>query len=477
MNETMVQEAIAKEEQVSFRDRLATVDAKGKRKWVYAQKPKGQFYTIRTWVSRGFFLLFFSLPFIKVNGRPLFLFNIPEARFIILGKIFWPQDFFILGVTMITFIVFIVLFTAAFGRLFCGWVCPQTIFMEMLFRKLEYFIEGNAAQQKLLNSSKWTIKKAVKKMAKHLSFFLLAFIIANFFLSYIIGVDALRKIISEPLNQHVGGLFSIFIFSGIFYEVYAYFREQVCTVICPYGRLQSVLLDRNSMLVTYDYKRGEPRAKFTKQAVDTVAAGDCIDCFQCVKVCPTAIDIRNGVQMECVGCTACIDACNTMMDATGKPQGLIRYASENGIADGMKLHYTGRMKFYTLLLIVLTGLLTFLLTTRKNVDGTIVRAAGMLYQERGKDSISNLYTVKVINKTLKDIPLTLKLLNTPGRIIEAEGRSIEVRKEAQATGSFFIVLPQEMLSQRKTSLSVGLYQGDKLLTVLPTTFMGPFNKF
>src|SRR5689334_13258143 len=184
MTESTTTRAISdiKPQEESFRDRLATVDAGGKRKWVYAQKPRGHFYTIRTWVSRGFFVVFFSLPFIKLNGRPLFLFNIPQAKFILFGKIFWPQDFFIFGLGMVAFIIFIVLFTAAFGRLFCGWVCPQTIFMEMLFRKLEYIIEGDAAKQKLLNNGPWTSEKIARKTTKHLAFYLLSFIIANFFL-------------------------------------------------------------------------------------------------------------------------------------------------------------------------------------------------------------------------------------------------------------------------------------------------------
>jgi cytochrome c oxidase accessory protein FixG len=455
----------------SFRDRMATIDEKGKRNWVYAQKPKGKFYNIRTYVSWAFFIIFFTLPFVYINGRPLFLFNIPEAKFIIFGKVFWPQDFFIFGLTMITFIVFIVLFTAAFGRLFCGWVCPQTIFMEMLFRKVEYLIEGDAASQKLLKKSPWTGNKIFRKTTKHLAFYLLSFIIANFFLSYIIGIKQLEKVASEPLSEHIGGFGAILIFSGVFYGVYAYFREQACTVVCPYGRLQSVLLDRNSMIVAYDYKRGEPRGKFKKTI--NVETGDCIDCFQCVKVCPTGIDIRNGTQMECVGCTACIDACNKMMTAVNRPTGLIRYASENGIANGEKLRYTGRMKFYTVLLILLTGLLTTLLLSRKDVDGTVIRAAGILYQERGTDSISNLYNIKIVNKTVKDIPLTLKLENAPGRIIEAEGRSISVPKEGQGTGSFFIVLPNNIIKERKLKLHVGLYEGDKKIATLKTNFMGP----
>jgi cytochrome c oxidase accessory protein FixG len=458
----------------SFRDRIATVDAKGKRNWVFAHKPKGRFYNIRTIVSLGFFILFFTLPFIKLNGRPLFLFNIPEAKFIIWGKVFWPQDFFIFGLTMVTFIIFIVLFTAAFGRLFCGWICPQTVFMEMLFRKVEFLIEGDGPKQKLLKNGNWTGEKIRKKLTKHIVFYLLAFIIANFFLAYIIGIDELKKIITEPISEHVVGFMALIIFSTVFYAVYAYFREQACTVVCPYGRLQSVLLDRNSMIVAYDYKRGEPRGKYKKEQPADASLGDCIDCYQCVKVCPTGIDIRNGTQMECVGCTACIDACDKMMDAVGRPRGLVRYASENGISEGAKLRYTTRMKLYTGLLIVLTGLLTILLLTRKDVGGTIVRAGGLLYQERGTDSISNLYTIKLTNKTMKDIRLTLKLEDAPGRVMEAADEQILVKKEDQGKGSFFIILPKAFLKDVKTKLRVGLYEGDKKITTLSTNFMGPF---
>lgn len=463
----------------AFRDRIATVDEKGKRNWIYAQKPKGKFYNIRTWVSWGFFLLFFALPFIKVNGRPLFLFNIPDTKFIIFGRIFWPQDFFIFGLTMVTFIIFIVLFTAAFGRLFCGWVCPQTIFMEMLFRKIEYAIEGDAAKQRLLNNGPWTSEKIRKKALKHLAFFLMAFIIANFFLAYIIGMDALIKIITEPVSEHFVGFISIVIFSGVFYGVYAYFREQVCTVVCPYGRLQGVLLDRNSMIVAYDYKRGEPRSKFKKGQAAVENTGDCIDCFQCVKVCPTGIDIRNGTQMECVGCTACIDACDKMMDAVDRPMGLIRYASENGIAEGKKLAYTGRMKFYTIVLILLTGLLSLLLITRKDIDGTIIRAA-QLYQEVGKDSISNLYNIKIINKTIRDIPVSLKLEGdaaNAGYIRLVGANNIMLKNEDQASGSFFVVLSNNFATKTKTRIKIGLYEGNKRVTTLKTNFLGPLGNF
>ena len=474
MNSDVKISARAQEANESFRDRIATVDASGKRNWIFAQKPKGKLYAARTYMSWFFFILFFSLPFVFVHGQPLFLFNITEAKFIIFSKVFWPQDFFIFGITMITFIVFIVLFTAAFGRLFCGWVCPQTIFMEMFFRKIEYAIEGSAAEQKLLAKAPWTAGKLLKKTTKHTVFFGFSFIIANFFLAYIIGVKELGKIITEPVHLHVGGLTSLLVFSGFFYAVYAFFREQACTVVCPYGRLQGVLLDRNSMVVAYDYNRGEPRGKFTKKVIQET--GDCIDCMQCVKVCPTGIDIRNGTQMECVGCTACIDACDAIMEKISKPLGLIRYASENGIERREPLRYTGRMKLYTGLLILLLIILGVLLITRKEIDATIMRTPGMLYQERGTDSISNLFNIKIANKTTKQVPLRLQLEGMGGQIEIIGGHNtIGIKDGGQGTGSFFVVLPANIIHERKLMIKIGLYDGDQKIDVLKTNFLGPIH--
>ncbi|NCI45682.1 cytochrome c oxidase accessory protein CcoG [Sediminibacterium soli] len=454
----------------SFRDSLATLDESGKRKWVYAVQPKGKLYRIRTYVSYAYFLLFFGLPFVEVNGRPLFLFNIPEAKFTLFGKVFWPQDFFIFGLAMVTFIFFIVLFTAAFGRLFCGWVCPQTIFMEMLFRRVEFLVLGSANKQKMLKQQPWTTKKIVLVTTKHVLFFLLAFIIANFFLAYVIGIRQLEKIITEPLSGHLIGFSSIIIFSAVFYSVYAFFREQACTVACPYGRLQSVLLDKNSMVVAYDYTRGEPRGH-SKQA--TAGFGDCIDCFQCVRVCPTGIDIRNGVQMECVGCTACIDACDDVMIKINKPTKLIRYASENGIAKGEKLHYTTRMKLYTGLCVLMLGILSVLLMTRKDIDATIMRTPGILFQERGTDSVSNLYNIKVVNKTVKDVPLSIRMENTAGDVRIIGKDYIPVAKEGQGSGTFFVVLPKSSIKTRKTAIELGLYDRNKKIATIKTNFLGP----
>jgi cytochrome c oxidase accessory protein FixG len=454
-----------------FRDRLATLDERGGRKWIYAQKPKGFFYKWRSVLSLFYFIVFFGLPFVQINGRPLFLFNITEARFILFGKVFWPQDFFIFGLGMIAFIFFIILFTAAFGRLFCGWACPQTNFMEMMFRKVEYWIEGDRNHQRMLDKAPWHTEKIIKKSAKHIAFYILSFIIANFFLAYIIGISELEKIIVEPVSQHMVGFATLLVFSGVFYAVYAFFREQACTVVCPYGRLQSVLLDKNSMIVAYDYNRGEPRGVAKKNVENDF--GDCIDCFQCVNVCPTGIDIRNGVQMECVGCTACIDACDNIMERIGKPKGLIRYASENSIATGQPLKYTSRMKLYTGLCALVLAILSVILFTRTDVDATVMRTPGILYQERGTDSISNLYNIKLANKTTDSIPLTIKLEDAGGTIEVIGKQYIEVAKEGQGSGSFFVVLPRKDLKNRKTEIRLGLFDGDKKVADVKTNFLGP----
>ena len=247
----------------AFRDSIATISSEGRRNFIRPKKPKGKYYNLRTAFSVFYLLVFFVLPFVKVNDEPLFMLNILERKFIIFGMIFWPQDFFIFGLGMITFIVFIVLFTVVFGRVFCGWACPQTIFMEMVFRKIEYWIEGDSAAQINLGKSPWNGQKLRKRSLKFTLFFLISFLIANFFLAYLISMDELIADVMHPA-QHLATLIALLIFTCVFMFVYWSFREQVCIVVCPYGRLQGVLLDKNSIIVAYDYVRGEPRGKLSK---------------------------------------------------------------------------------------------------------------------------------------------------------------------------------------------------------------------
>ena len=454
----------------SFRDSIATINEEGKRNWIYPTKPKGKLYDLRKYFSYVYLVVFFGLPFIKVAGEPLFMFNILERKFILFGMIFWPQDFFIFGLGMLIFIVFIALFTVIFGRVFCGWACPQTIFMEMLFRRIEYWVMGDANLQKALSKMAWTPEKITRTSVKYFLFFALSFVIANTFLSYIIGIDEVLKIATDPLKQHVGGFVSILIFTSVFFFIYSWFREQVCIIMCPYGRMQGVLLDKESIIVAYDYTRGEPRHKFTKDT--SVVKGDCIDCGLCVKVCPTGIDIRNGTQLECVNCTACIDACDHMMESVKYPTGLIRFDSEKGIAEKKKLRFTTRMKAYSVVLLILMGVEATLLATRSDYDATILRAKGMLYQERENEQISNLFTIKFVNKTRDSFPVELRIENLKGKI-EVVGKDLSTKREAMSQGEFFIYLNKSDLKTRKTKLLIGIYSNNKKIKTVKTNFLGP----
>lgn len=455
----------------SFRDQVNTITKEGKRNWIYPKKPKGDLYTWRTLVSLIYIALFFTLPFIRVNGHPFFLLNIPEGQFILFGAVFWPHDFFFFGMLMITIAVFIILFTVVYGRIFCGWVCPQTIFMEMIFRKLEYAIEGDDTRQKALNKEPWNSHKIFIKSLKHSSFFILSFIIANTFLAYIIGTDALFRIMSEPLSQHVAGFISIIVFTLVFFFIYSWFREQACIIVCPYGRLQGVLLDKDSIVVAYDTVRGEPRTHFKKNEKRT--HGDCIDCLQCVKVCPTGIDIRNGTQLECVNCTACIDACNFMMENVGLPQGLIRYASENEIKNKKPFKLTRKAKAYTVVLFALMGFVAWLLLSRSDIETTVLRTPGMLYQKHDDGTISNLYNLKIINKTFEDIPVTLKLESPENGKIVMVGKNPLVKGSSKGESEFFVYLPKKEINKRKIKITIGVYNGDEKLETVSASFMGP----
>ncbi|MFP8487727.1 cytochrome c oxidase accessory protein CcoG [Gracilimonas sp. Q87] len=475
-------------DQQSFRDHLSTVNEEGKRNWIYPKKPSGRFYTARNIVAVLLLAFFFSGPFITINGNPLLLLNILERKFVIFGVTFWPQDLHLLLFGMLTFILFIVLFTAVFGRLFCGWACPQTIFMEMVFRRIEYWIEGDSVAQIRLNKQDWNFEKIRKKVSKHAVFFGLAFLISNMFLAYIIGKDQLFEIITDPPSEHAGGLAAMIIFSTVFYGVFAFMREQVCHFVCPYGRMQSVMLDNNSINVMYDYVRGEERAtvrdryqlenrKATLEDLGFSADsefGDCIDCYQCVKVCPMGIDIRNGTQLECVHCTACIDACDSVMDKIDKPRGLIRYSSENAIREGNQKVLTPRVAGYSGILLVLLTTFITLLTLRPDTETTILREPGTLYQELPGDRYSNIYNVKVLNKTFEDIPVDIRLVAPEGNIVSL-GSVDMVESQNSAEGRFMVQLSAEELTGPQTELTFEVYSGDEKLETVTSGFLGPAN--
>jgi polyferredoxin len=498
----------------SFRDSLAIIDdAAGKRVWVYPRKPRGRLHRRRVAVAALLLTVLLGAPFGRVNGHPLFLFNVFERKFVFFGYPFFPQDIHLFGLAMITFFVFIILFTVVFGRVWCGWACPQTIFMEMIFRKIEYLIEGDANAQKALDKAPWTAGKIAKKGGKHLLFLLVSFAIAHTCMAYLVGVDEVFQIVTHSPADHPAGFVGLLTFTGVFYLVFARLRELVCTVICPYGRLQSVLITRETILVAYDYLRGEPRGKRKKESNKTASGsacsggcagctamqrhaekpgttadavvparplslddllrgGDCVDCKLCVQVCPMGIDIRNGVQMECIHCTACIDACDGVMDKIGKPRGLIRFDSQQGIAEKQPLRFNARIGAYSVVLLGLLGLMGFLTVSRGGLETSVLRVPGMLYQEQPGGRISNLYNVRLLNKTREPMQLQLRLEGTPGTV-EVVGGKVVVAAGATAEVVCFIALPKATLRKAKTPLTLGVYQGNQKLETVTTNFLGP----
>jgi cytochrome c oxidase accessory protein FixG len=306
---------------------------------------------------------------------------------------------------------------------------------------------------------------------------LISFVIANVFLAYLISSDELIKMIEEGPSSHLSTLIALSIFTGVFYFIFVWFREQVCIIACPYGRLQGVLLDNKSINVAYDFVRGEKevgRAKFNKQEDRAVTGkGDCIDCKQCVNVCPTGIDIRNGTQLECVNCTACIDECDVIMESVGLPKGLIRYASEDEIEKKEPFKFTARMKGYTAILAILVGILIGLLFLRNDVEANILRLPGQLFQHKG-ENISNIYTYKIINKTNNDFnDVHFKLVGIKGSLKLVGNQSIKVPKQGMKNGTLFVEINQYLLESDKTTLKIEVFEGSKKVVTSSTSFLSP----
>ncbi len=444
-----------------------------KRAWVYAKKPGGKWFNRRQGVGYALLAFFIAAPFVKIAGEPLLLFNIIERKFVLFGSVFWPQDLHIFVFGMLIAMVCIVLFTAVYGRVWCGWACPQTIFMELVFRRIEFLIEGDWLQQKKLDKAPNTTAKYLKKGLKHTIFLLISFGISNLFLAYIIGADALWKIMTDPIQRHLGGLAAIIVFTLVFYGVFAYLREIVCTTICPYGRLQSVLMDDKSVTIAYDHRRGEPRGHRKKGAEQSV--GDCVDCNLCVQVCPTGIDIRNGLQMECVSCTACIDACDAVMEKLDRPQQLIGFFSVSEIeGEGESTKGNTRAIAYTVVLAALVAVFGWLVFSRSQVDGTLLRARGSTYQLLDDGTVSNLYSLELINKSNNDISFNLEVLD--GNMAVRMVNPLEVLKAGTtAQMTFFLISPQQSVKTYKTNVKIGVMVEGKAVETLKTTFAAPPN--
>lgn len=451
-------------EELSFRDKPINLDESGSRKWVYAKKPRGKWYRWRSYVSYLLLIFFVAVPFIRINGNPLILLDVTSRKFILFGAIFWAQDTLILALLMLSFILFIILFTVTFGRLWCGWACPQTIFMEMVFRKIEFLIEGDYRKRMALDRGPWTGEKILKKSMKHGIFILISIAMTNTFLMWFIGSEKWFELIRQPLSANLSAFAIMLLVSAFFYWVYSWFREQICTMVCPYGRMQGVLLDSRSVVVSYDYIRGEPRGPRSE--------GDCIDCKQCIAVCPTAIDIRNGTQLECINCTACIDQCNIVMKAGKKDPGLIRFDSETGIREGHKSIWNARNRAYSVVLLILFSFFIYTLVSRPVIETTILRTPGLLYQENENNTISNVYNIKIVNKTHETLSLEFRLISHEGEIRMA-GSNMEIKDQAMFESTFILYLHRDQISSDRMEVEFGIYINNEIIETYKASFVGP----
>ena len=450
--------------EATYRDRPTTFSKEGKRLWVFPKMPKGKLYNIRRVIAWSLLAFFYLAPFLKLRGEPLVFLNFLERKFVLFGNTFYPQDFYLLVLAVIALVVFIVLFTVIYGRIFCGWVCPQTVFMEFLYRPIEYLIDGDSSEQQKLANQEMDATKIFKRLLKHGIYLTISFFTILTFMAYVIGTGEVGQMLKGWPLEGFGILMGVLAFTGAHYFVFAWFREQVCTMVCPYGRLQGVMLDVNTILVAYDYKRGEPRGRGEK--------GDCINCRKCVAVCPTGIDIRNGTQLECINCTACIDACNSVMSVINKPTGLIRFASEKSISEGKKVKFNARVIAYSAVLFSLLVLITYLFTVRGSFETHIIRAQGTMFQEYGPDSYSNLYNLELVNKTNSEVKVELKLLSPEGEI-RMMGDSLKAGKGEVAQRNLLIVLKKSDVKSSNNHLEIGVYEAGKLINTISSTFVGP----
>lgn len=471
----------------NYRNSIGTVNKDGSRKWIYPRKINGFYYKLRSYVSYIIMIIFCISPFIKIKGDPLFKFNFINNEFFIFSFPFYYQDIYIISLFIILIIIFISIFTTIYGRIFCGWICPHPIILDMIFRKIEYFIEGDRFSQIKLNNSPWNKQKVIKKIIKWIIFFIISIFISHIFFSYLIGLDKLINIIKNGPKKNYLIFFLIFINSIIIYFVFSWFREQACTLVCPYGRLQSVLVNKNTILVNYDYKRGELKKGIRHKLKKgenrlLVGKGDCIDCNQCVMVCPTGIDIRNGNQLECINCTACIDACDMVMKKIGFLPGLIRYTSENDIIKNKNININNRIfnkkLLFFLLFMIFISLISVIMLFKNELDIKLLRIPGTDHFLE-KNFIVNTYEYKIFNKTSKLKTIKVNILSDSGKVVIPNWNNnfTKLKKRNLIKGIMYIYMPINKINNNKTKIKIGIYSYDnKNLTLYKynTYFLGPF---
>ena len=386
-------------------DRLSTTDASGKRIFLYPADVKGFFRKQRSRVQVVLIIFFLVLPWIKIQGRQALLFDIAQRKFEIFGLSLRAHNAPLLLFVFGTAAFGLFFATAIFGRIWCGWACPQTVFIDGVFRRIERWIEGPALERRKLDKAPLTVLKAAKKTLKWILYVAATLVLTHSFLAYFVGTDQLAEMIRKPPSENWASFLFMFVSSGVILFDFAWFREQFCTIVCPYGRFQSVLMGKGSMIVAYDTTRGEPRATPQAKALSKAhnsKLGDCVNCYRCVQVCPTGIDIRRGLQMECIACTSCMDACDDIMTKLKKPTGLIRYDSLLPKDKKKRLMNTRGAIYLALCLSSLTALVVSLALI-KPVDVEILRAKDAPYTtqilEDGNVVITNHLKLELSNQS------------------------------------------------------------------------------
>ncbi|TDU71147.1 cytochrome c oxidase accessory protein FixG [Prosthecobacter fusiformis] len=379
---------------------LSSIRADGSHRTIHPADVRGRFTAWRRGSALLLLGIYISLPWIPINGYPAVFLDVQERRFHFMGLTLATQDLWV-GFFLITGLAFSLFYvTALFGRVWCGWTCPYTVFLEHVYRRIERWIDGDATARRKLDAAPWSFSKAIRRGLKHTIFLFVSAVIAHIFLSYYVSLKTLYQMMLGPPSQHLMAFGIMLFLTGGLYFAFSWFREQFCVILCPYGRLQSALTDDHSVVIGYDKRRGEPRGKVGS------TSGACVDCRRCVQVCPTGIDIRNGLQLDCIGCAACVDACDDIMLKLKRPTGLVRYDSHVGLHGGRTRFIRPRIILYTGLLLLGIGAFAFSALQLSPVRASVVRMVGApFYVADG--TLRNQFLVRVINK--RNSPSTYRL--------------------------------------------------------------------
>jgi len=435
---------------------LSTLNEDGTRRWLRPRPAHGRWWQRRRNVAWLLMAVFLVLPYLRVAGRPAVLLDIPRREFLLFGARFLATDTLLFMLLMISTLIGIFLVTALLGRVWCGWGCPQTVYMEFLYRPIEYAIEGGPRGVQALDRQGGLPPRRLLKLAV---FGVLALLLAHTFLAYFVGVDTLAVWVRRsPVEHPTSFLVMLGTTVAVFLD-FAWFREQTCLVACPYGRLQSVLLDRRSLIVGYDTTRGEPRMKGGGRERPAIA-GDCVDCRMCVQVCPTGIDIRDGLQMECIHCTQCVDACDRVMVKIGRPPGLIRYGSRDGFEKRVRGWLRPRVLIYPLVLLVTGGLLVTALLTRATLDVTLLRGTGAPYVMQADGTLLHQVRIKLVNRTERTRRVKIALLGASDVRLVVPVNPYPLGPEAMATPSVFLITPSDGFVRGEREVAFELSDGE-----------------